>query len=158
MGVMLGFCRQATAEVMALVQAALPETVEELSLTSCYELRSFPRLSGLTQLRTLDLYKCNCLPALPKLPPHLPWRQVKNLPDHLDRVRYYCALLGMACAGDGGDSRALRGYGGQDVSGFLSFIVSLPRLGPEPPPRPNSKQVLRRRPGGAPRRRPRQVA
>ena len=76
---------------MARVQAALPASVEELSLTCCEqlesvhprisaltqlqrlelrdnkELRSLPDLSALTQLRSLNLYHCHQLRSLPDL-------------------------------------------------------------------------------------------
>ena len=66
-GLTLKECEQATEEVLARVLAVLPVKLEHLSLVSCEQLRSVPRLSALTQLQTLTVNGCDQLTSLPDL-------------------------------------------------------------------------------------------
>jgi hypothetical protein len=67
LGVSLGVTKEATVEVMTRVVAALPLSLEHLSLRGCEQLVDAPRLSALTRLRTLDLFGCTKLASLPEL-------------------------------------------------------------------------------------------
>jgi len=58
-------CAQATPEVMARVTAALPASLEHLTVLGCEGLTAFPELSQLNQLRSLNLYNCHELASLP---------------------------------------------------------------------------------------------
>ena len=64
-GTILGDCEQATPEVMARVTAALPASLEHLTIINCEGLTAFPELKQLKQLRTLDLRGCDNLASLP---------------------------------------------------------------------------------------------
>ena len=60
-------CKEATAEVMARVVAALPDSLEHLTIRNCDTLTAAPRLSALTRLRTLKFVRCRQLASLPEL-------------------------------------------------------------------------------------------
>ena len=66
-GVYLSGCKEATAEVMARVVAALPDSLEHLSLIECTQLIEAPRIAALTQLQTLTIADCKQLTSLPDL-------------------------------------------------------------------------------------------
>ena len=66
-GVYLQESKAATAEGQERLVAALPASLEELSLVGCLGLRMAPRFAELTQLKTLNLFNCANLERLPDL-------------------------------------------------------------------------------------------
>lgn len=59
--------KAATIEGQERIAAALPVTVEDLTLIGCLTLRTAPRLAELTQLKALNLFNCASLTELPDL-------------------------------------------------------------------------------------------